>query len=345
MRKKILIISSTPFFGGAEQFIISTLTKLDPYYELYYFIKDAKVEEQLTGRHLFKTEKTSLLGQYKDLKLYIAKCNPDILLFNGSNIAYNMPLFRSYKKIYYRHTTNLYAPKQRRWMFRLIMDKIYRSADLSIHVSEYSLTEQKAGKGICIHNGIVSQHGRIGSNRPSEPLKVLFCSRLEKAKGIHEIITAFNHITPDTAQLTIIGTGSECDWVKENIGNSIKYLGFQTDVAKFYRDADVMILMSEFENFPISIIEAMSYGLPIITTGAGGISEMVKDGFNCLFIKSSQSEIINEVNTLNSNREILKEMSNNSQKFCMEHLNLNDKAEEIHQAIESVLNNENRDRL
>lgn len=335
--KKILIISSTTFFGGAEQFIVSTLTKLEPDYELYFFVADRKTATQLGNRNIYVPTDISLLSQIKELYKLIKKTKPDLLFFNGSNISYFLPLFKKYKTIYYRHTTNLYAPKRRRWLFRIIMNVLYRSASLTIHVSQYSLSEQKTGKGICIHNGI----NTLSDNRHTEsscaPLKVLFCSRLEKPKGIREIVTAFNSINPEIAQLTIIGNGSEKDWVIENISDSIKYLGFQKDVTNFYKEADVMILMSEFENFPISIIEALNYGLPVITTGTGGISEMITDEYNGLIIKSKPEEIIQAVEKLNKNRSMLKSMGENSRKFCIENLDINEKIKEIREAINYTL--------
>lgn len=341
----ILIISSTPFFGGAEQFIINTLTKLEIVHNVNYIVRCKELADKLPHNKTAIFKSSSIFKQIKEIKQSAKIIKADILLFNGSNIAYSLPVFKKHKTIYYRHTTNLYVPKPRRWLFEIIMNCLYRNANLTIHVSKYSLSEQKKGKGIYIHNGIVPVSEKIESNGRIEPLKVLFCSRLEKAKGIHEIITAFKQIKPATAHLTIIGTGNEKNWVEQNVCGNIKYLGFQKEVSKFYQEADVMILMSEFENFPISVIEAMSYGLPIITTGAGGISEMVKDYYNGLIITSDTSEIINAVNLLNSDRKLLKNMGENSRDFCIQHLNLNDKVEEIHQAIESVLNNENRDRL
>lgn len=333
----ILIISSTRFFGGAEQFIINTLTKLELVHNIHYIVGCKELANKLPQNKTAIFESSSIFKQIKEIRNKAKVFKADILLFNGSNIAYSLPLFKKYKTIYYRHTTNRYAPKQRRWLFRFIMDKIYRNADITVHVSKYSLAEQKTGKGICIYNGITKPDNQSKLQNQDKPLNILFCSRLEKSKGIHEIINAFKMINPATANLTIIGTGSESDWVSKNTTGNIKYCGFQKDVAKFYKEADAMILMSEFENFPISIVEAMSQGLPIITTGAGGIAEMVKDGYNGLLIKSDPSEIINAVNLLNTNRNLLKDMGKNSLDFCTKHLDVNDKIKEIRQTIESVL--------
>ena len=50
-------------------------------------------------------------------------------------------------------------------------------------------------------------------------------------------------------------------------------------------NSDIYIQLSEFESFGISILEAMSYGLPIITTGVGGVTDLVKDMKNGIIVQ------------------------------------------------------------
>lgn len=337
--KTIIVISSTPFWGGAETFILNTLARLSKFYNIYYIVNNNGLAKKLPVGSTFLFKKKSYFQRVLEVKRLAKKVSADILMFNGSNIVYSLPLFWGYNKIYYRHTTNLYVPRSRRWLFRLIMRIVYMSADLSIHVSEYSLSEQSVGKGLCIHNGIQTldflNRREIGKRKP---VKFLFCGRLEIAKGIRQIVKAFSSISPEVAILTIIGDGSEREWVKRNLGESIKYLGFQSDVSKFYEDSDALILMSEFENFPISIIEAMNHGLSIITTGVGGISEMVKDGFNGFVVQGNVESIRNIIDRICANPGMLQVMGENSYNFCKRSLDVEHKISEIYNAIELVLN-------
>lgn len=333
--KTILVISSTPFFGGAEHFIVETLSYLKENFQVHFIVNNVDVKKKLYNDdvRLFKSE--SFFGKIKEVKSYAKEISADLLLFNGSNIAYSLPLFKGYKKIYYRHTTNTCAPSNRRFLFKFLMNAIYRKADLTIHVSDYSRFEQKKGNAITIHNGIELPARR--ALNPIVPLKILYCGRLEQSKGIREIITAFNNISKDKAKLTIIGDGADREWVRNNAKETINFLGFQEDVEKFYREADALILMSEFENFPLSIIEAMSYGLPILTTGVGGISEMVKDGYNGIIIPRDSLSIKIAIETLVKDPSRMVEMGNNSRTFCEENLNIMDKVNDITKAINSVL--------
>lgn len=65
-----------------------------------------------------------------------------------------------------------------------------------------------------------------------------------------------------------------------NLIPNIKFLGFKENVSPFLTENDIYILTSHYEGLPISIIEAMSYGLPIIASDVGGNDEMIKNGEN-----------------------------------------------------------------
>ena len=343
--KKILIINNSSFFGGAERFIVTTLNKLKDRYDLFYAVMDSTLYSMLPKDKTYLFKGKSLLNEYFELKKIIGEIQPDVLLYNGSSIFYLMPLFLKYKQILYRHSTDRYAPRSRRWLYKLIMAISYYNADLTIHVSNYSLREQKIkrNRGICIHNGIEIES--FLSHEVNNTFTVLFCGRLEESKGLIPIVKAFKKIPNNIARLWIVGDGSLRDFVESNICDNIQYFGFRTDVGAFYKETDALILMSSFENFPISILEAMSRSIPIITTGVGGISEMVKDSYNGLVIPLSISEIIKAIERMSSDRIGSLCMGNNAYKYCKDNFTIEKKVDEISFALNKVLNNEDWDRL
>jgi glycosyltransferase involved in cell wall biosynthesis len=62
----------------------------------------------------------------------------------------------------------------------------------------------------------------------------------------------------------------------------VSFAGFRTDVADLYRAFDVYVLTSHSEGFPLSMIQAMASGLPVVATRCGGPEEMVEHGVNGL---------------------------------------------------------------
>jgi glycosyltransferase involved in cell wall biosynthesis len=101
--------------------------------------------------------------------------------------------------------------------------------------------------------------------------------------------------------LTICGRGSE-DKLNTIIANTlwgknIKYLGWVDGQKKetIIKKNDIYILPSRFEGVPISILEAMAYGKPIIATNVGGIPSLVKENFNGWLIESGKLDQIEKV--------------------------------------------------
>ncbi len=338
--KKVVIISNSPLFGGAESFILSTLSGLEKEYSVSYIVANKHLGEKLKSKNVIFLKSKNIISQYIELRKILKSIKPDILLFNGASLFYFIPFLKKYHIILYRHSTNSYAPISRRWLYRFIMSICYKYANLTIHVSNFSAAEQHIGKKVVIHNGVSIPSS---SNRELKlPLNILYCSRLEPSKGILTIMEAFKQINEELATLTIIGDGSLKKYVEANAKGSINYLGFQNQVEKYYKSNDILILMSDFENFPLSILEAMSYGLPVITTGAGGIKEVVLDNINGWIIKNNPDEIKNCVLSLCNNLSRVRVIGDNARKYCNENLNIESRIKEIVNAIEKSYANENR---
>jgi glycosyltransferase involved in cell wall biosynthesis len=118
---------------------------------------------------------------------------------------------------------------------------------------------------------------------------VLYVGRLIETKGVHDLIMAFPDVIksiPD-AKLFIAGYGEQEEELKRltaelGLTKSVTFLGKveKGDVAKYMKSSEIYVLPSYSEGFPLTIAEAMSCGLPIITTNVKGLPEIVKDGVN-----------------------------------------------------------------
>jgi len=93
-----------------------------------------------------------------------------------------------------------------------------------------------------------------------------------------------------SAELWIIGDGPEKEKLKLEIGNwkleiNIKLLGWQKDVASYYAQADAFLLTSNYEGWGLAVVEAASFGLPIIMTDVGCAGEVIINGQSGLIIE------------------------------------------------------------
>lgn len=113
------------------------------------------------------------------------------------------------------------------------------------------------------------------SHSPFRKRNLLFLSRLHPVKGIYELLEAWRTLNPAGWVLNIAGPDEDGNLIKiknfiaiHDLENSINILGPADDDMKshLYSHADLFVLPSHSENFGIVILEALSFGLPVITT-------------------------------------------------------------------------------
>lgn len=134
-------------------------------------------------------------------------------------------------------------------------------------------------------------HKVLGRNKI---INLLYMGRIDDNKGIFillEVLANNKSVFNEKIKLNIAGNG-EIErmnrFIADNrISELVSYHGWVDEKKKgeLLSNSDIYIHLSEFESFGISILEAMSYGLPIITTAVGGITDLVKDNFNGITIK------------------------------------------------------------
>jgi len=124
-------------------------------------------------------------------------------------------------------------------------------------------------------------------------INLLFVGRLIKAKGVYDLLDAMPIILNQrNCHLLIAGEGVEAEGLKnkiadEGLDKSVSMMGYlkKEELNKIYNSASIFILPTYYaEGFPTVLAEAMSHGLPIITTKLRGAADHLKDGVNTVFV-------------------------------------------------------------
>ena len=118
---------------------------------------------------------------------------------------------------------------------------------------------------------------------PGEPVRLLYAGRLSAVKNVGPIIEAAAEWEKDCT-LDILGDGEEREMLEEKAHGSerIRFRGAVTpdEVQKVMGEADMLVMNSTFEGIPMIILEAISTGLPVVTTDVGGIKEVLTYGLD-----------------------------------------------------------------
>ena len=131
-----------------------------------------------------------------------------------------------------------------------------------------------------------------------ENFKILHIGRFSEQKNHVGLLKSFHlfHKKYPNTELWLIGEGekqSEVDaYVRQNgLSKHVKFLGLQSNVYQYLYNADIFTLPSNYEGIPMTLIEAMGTGLPIVATAVGGVPDMLTNGVNALLVDNTPEAI------------------------------------------------------
>lgn len=124
-------------------------------------------------------------------------------------------------------------------------------------------------------------------------------------------------------KITYIGSGPQLDRAKEearrlHLEDDAIFLGSRTDVAELLTKYDLFLLLSNWEGFPISILEAMRAGLPIVASDVGGVNEAIKNNLNGFLISRDDRNIFDVLKQFYVDKALLGKMGENSREIIKE---------------------------
>ncbi|MHB1025481.1 MAG: glycosyltransferase [Desulfobacteria bacterium] len=181
-----------------------------------------------------------------------------------------------------------------RWLARRTARIIAVSAPVRDDIIRYDGVDPS--KVVVIPNGVdprrfdipltrVEARERLGI--PAEHFLIGTVGRLEEQKGLQYLVDAVRILREGgkKAFLLVAGSGREEVRLREQatrggIEDAVFFLGSRRDVPELYRAMDVFALSSLWEGGPITLLEAMASGLPVVATPVGFVPEVVRDGVN-----------------------------------------------------------------
>ena len=161
---------------------------------------------------------------------------------------------------------------------------------------------------------------------------ILYAGTVCHRKGYDDLIRAFAKIAkkyPDW-NVVLAGNGEEEKGraISKELGiaNQVEFLGWVSGEQKdkAFRESMIFCLPSYAEGFPMAVLDAWAYGLPVITTPVGGIPDVAKDGKNMLLFNPGDIDALaQQMEKMIVNEELRKSISDESILFAHTTFNLN----------------------
>jgi glycosyltransferase involved in cell wall biosynthesis len=158
---------------------------------------------------------------------------------------------------------------------------------ICVSESEYRLALKlkviKPDKLSMVYNGLPDIDSKYRAVPDREPPLLISVARFSEPKDHQSLLRALIGLTEIKWRLDLVGDGPKQKMIESLISNTplagkVNFLGMRSAVPELLAQSSIFILSSKREGFPISILEAMRAGLPVIASDVGGVSEAVIDG-------------------------------------------------------------------
>lgn len=172
-------------------------------------------------------------------------------------------------------------------------------------------------KTFCIHNGVTDIQGSSNGHqdrKTDQSPHILMVARFEEQKDQELLLRSLGDNDDLDWHLTLVGDGplkESCEEVakQSGIASRVDFAGYSDRVEEYLDQADIFALITHWEGFPRSILEAMRAGLPIIVSDVGGCSESVLEGRTGRVVRhGDQKHLTAALRELLSNPEQRREM-------------------------------------
>ena len=330
---KILFYTMGLYKGGSERVIcnlanalinnynitIVTNNKCESEYKLNDKIKHICIDDK-------KSTLLSKISKKRTNKLYkiIKDENPDIIIaFLPEPTIRILSLKKHFKNkkiiVSIRNNPKYEFP----FVFKYIRNYYYRFSDYIVVQSDsYNsfLPDKLKKKCVTIPNYVKKDFYNISCNKKENI--IVSVGRLEYQKNYKLLLKSFykfNKKNPNY-KLYIYGKGREKKKLQKFINNKklndkVILKGTKENINEEIINSKIFILTSKYEGMPNCLLEAMSLGLPVITTlSSPAIKDIIQNKVNGIIVKNNSNEIASNIETLIDNKDYLDKISSNSRK-------------------------------
>lgn len=303
---RILFIITQGNLGGAQIHIRDLCTYLYNHnYDVHVAVGvDGSLNEYLE-RYGVSVHRVPSLGReislladikaYRELYCLVKRLKPDIVTTHSSKAGIlgrlvcwqqNIPnVFTAHGWAFTDGVSNI-----KRRLYILIERMAAKWADLIICVSDYdrklALKHQVGTETTLriVHNGMpLIKESNLAQPDMGDVVRIIMVARFSEPKDQGQLLDAIYKLNcKDKCVIQLVGDGDKLVAVKRQAQKmkltNVCFLGDRTDIEELLSQANIFVLTSNWEGFPLTILEAMRAGLPVVASDVGGVKEAVVHG-------------------------------------------------------------------
>ncbi|BDZ80927.1 glycosyltransferase [Claveliimonas bilis] len=319
---KVLHVLQSDRFSGAENVVCQIISLLKEHIDFAYCSRDGQIREALNERDIrFKPIKSMTISE---LKRVIKEEKPDII--HAHDISASVLSSVTAGKIPVISHVHVNNSNMARVNFKTLLYLgssikykhifwVSSSCFKSFVFNKYVKSKSSILFNVMDESGIIK---RSEKDHNQYSYDIVYIGRLSYQKNPERMLKLFNSIIiqEPAVKIGIVGTGEYLDKCKryireKGIDDNVKFLGFMENPLKVLKDAKVMVMTSRYEGTPMTALEAMALGIPIVSTPTDGMLELIENGTNG-YLSDSDEELKSYLLKVVRDSEKRKRMSQNT---------------------------------
>lgn len=280
-------------------------------YEIIYLDKKKGIDLSIIRKlkKVFKEEKPDIIHTHRYVLEYVVPAN---------NMSCKSKIIHTVHNVANKEVDKKRRILQKRWFKKFNITPVGISDIIKdTIVKEYNLNPKK----VPVVLNAIDMSKCIKKLDYSNTYKILNIGRLAEQKNQKFLIDVFYkvHQRHPEYKLKIIGNGPLYDEIHNQIISLglEKFVEIEKDKPSCFEDlnnSDIFILTSKWEGVPMTIIEALGTGLPILSSNVGGISNMIENGVDGILINLDEEEFVNNIIELMENKNKREQLGINALK-------------------------------
>ena len=316
--KKVVLCIPTLGIGGAERFVADLATNMDrASFDVIVAITRQNTSTYLKdvlekhGIRIVDLSGPNYLSMLVKQLAFLRKEKPDVVHTNIGSILHMMMATKLVPvpiKLFTLHNQAEYILNQRkinRWLYQKAFSFFgYIPVAICENVAQSLMGAfGLSGEQIrVVNNGIdISKFYPLQNNQHTDSVRIITTGTMYPIKNHMGLIEIFGqlykkhpHVT-----LTILGDGELRHALEEKIGQlglaeAVHLPGIQQNVCVYLQNADLYVSASKSEGLPLSILEAMACGLPVVATDVGGTVDIVKNGISGIVVPKDNKKALED---------------------------------------------------
>ncbi|MFO7951710.1 MAG: glycosyltransferase family 4 protein [Bacillota bacterium] len=308
--------------GGAQQYVLELASRLKtPGEKVVVFTGEGGfLQKALSRRGVSCRELKHLvhpisplkdLAAFLEIRKQLKALKPALLSTHSNKAGLIGRLAAKSLRVPAVHTSHgfLFGGREKTFsgLFYRLMEKIgSAAAEKVVAVSESEAALARKFKVISreklavIHNGLPDVDESLIADPTAEPPQLVMVARFARPKDHHTLLAALGDLKEYPWQLTLVGEGPGLAEAKKfarqlNINERVAFLGTRDDVPHILANAQAFVLSTQREGFPLSVLEAMRAGLPVVASRVGGVPEAIQDGENGSLFAPGDKEQLKQI--------------------------------------------------